>query len=258
MTSPPQIPVTPRPAATLLLLRDGVAGLEVLMIERHGKSSFGSGATVFPGGRVDTADHALARFCPPSPDQQQLLSKIAAIRETYEESGVLLGRRAGGGLLSAVDLAEFRRRHDELASFAGAVTAMELELATDLLHPVAHWITPEAEPKRFDTHFFAALAPAEQVAQEDGHEAVEAVWLAPQATIDASVEGKRYLMLPTYLILRQFAAYADARSALAEASRQRIETVMPVFEAVGDGFVIHLPPAMGYDKLDIPERYTRR
>ena len=256
--APQNPPAIPRPAATLLLLRDGETGLEILMIERHGKSGFASGATVFPGGRVDAGDHVLVPQCrgDAGPDEQAL--RIAAIRESYEESGVLLGRRAGApALLSAEELAEFRTRHDAIGNFTEAVTTAELELATDELVRVAHWITPEFEPKRFDTHFFAAVTPPEQIAQEDGHEAVEAVWLAPQAVLDAAERGERYLMLPTFVLLSQFAEYATAADALAAERLRTISTVMPQITQTAEGLYIRVPETLGRDPSTIPDRYLR-
>lgn len=256
--APPNPPAIPRPAATLLLLRDGETGLEILMIERHGKSGFASGATVFPGGRVDAGDHVLVPHCRGDAGPEEQALRIAAIRESYEESGVLLGRRPGAAaLLSAEELAEFRTRHDAIGNFAEAVTAAELELATDALVRVAHWITPEFEPKRFDTHFFAAVAPPEQIAQEDGHEAVEAVWLSPQAVLDAAERDERYLMLPTFVLLSQFAEYETAAAALAAERGRTISTVMPKITETADGLHIRVPETLGRDPSTIPERYLR-
>src|SRR5258706_13140517 len=150
-------PVIPRPAATLLLLRDGPVGLEVLMTARHEESGFAAGALVFPGGKVDPEDSTLRRFCPGSEalDDVALGFRIAAIRETFEECGILLARRRGASaLLSAAEFGELRRHHGEAGDaprFAALVAAAGLELAADVLVPFAHWITPVDRPKRFDT-----------------------------------------------------------------------------------------------------------
>src|SRR5260221_1090218 len=126
-------PVIPRPAATLLLLRDGAAGLEVLMTARHEEAGFAAGALVFPGGKVDPADAALAAYCRAAPglDAAALVLRIAAIRETFEECGILLAR-GGGTFLSAELLAALLDRHGAGdTGFAAFVAAAGLELATD-------------------------------------------------------------------------------------------------------------------------------
>ena len=257
-SAPANTPAIPRPAATLLLLRDGETGLEILMIERHGKSGFASGATVFPGGRVDATDESLAPFCAGGDQYENLPLRVAAIRESYEESGVLLARKNGApDLLSHEELLAFRSHHDTIGHFFGAVTAAELQLATDQLVRVAHWITPEFEPKRFDTHFFAAVAPSEQIAQEDGHEAVEAVWLRPQAVLEAAERDERYLMLPTYVLLRQFSDYPTAAAAIAGERGRAIATVMPKITQTADGLAIRVPESLGLDPSEIPDRYLK-
>jgi 8-oxo-dGTP pyrophosphatase MutT (NUDIX family) len=166
--STPGAPVVPRLSATLLLARDGAAGIEVLMVRRHDASSFAAGAVVFPGGVVNEEDgdarlcarwHGLDRLPPTLAP-----ACVAAIRETFEECGVLLARRAGGApIVGAVHAALVARHQTAVAAHAAAwldmIVAEDLELACADLVPFAHWITPEARPKRFDTHFFLARAP---------------------------------------------------------------------------------------------------
>jgi 8-oxo-dGTP pyrophosphatase MutT (NUDIX family) len=177
---------TARPAATLLLLRHGAAGIEVFMVVRHHAIDFGSGALVFPGGRVEETDHRLAERkadCPnPSGlDVATMAFRIAAIRETFEECGVLLARPCGS--LQLVDAATLERlEHQHRAalnagsmSFDEVLASEELLPAPDLLVHFAHWITPAEQPKRYDTQFFLAEAPVEQLAVHDGHEAVESI-----------------------------------------------------------------------------------
>src|SRR5258708_1990408 len=160
MSSATPKPVTPRLAATLLLLRDGSDGLEVLMISRHEEAGFAAGALVFPGGKVDPVDAALVAHCPAfGLDPAALVLRIAAIRETFEECGILLARNAGT-LLSAERLATLLARHVTTdAGFATLVAAAGLELATDDLVPYAHWITPADRPQPFATHFLLAPHP---------------------------------------------------------------------------------------------------
>src|SRR5690349_9670213 len=168
-------PVTPVPAATLLLVRDGASGLEVLMAARHEKSGFAAGALVFPGGKVDAADRVVAAQCRGLAGMPEAVAaaRVAAIRETWEESGVLLARRGeNGALLSQAELS--RLRGERGASFAALLQEPGLELAGDRLATFAHWITPADSPKRFDTLFFLAAFEGDQAPLHDGHEAVDA------------------------------------------------------------------------------------
>ncbi len=249
--APPPVtprPVIPRPAATLLLLRDGAAGLEVLMTARHEEAGFAAGALVFPGGKVDPIDAALAAYCPAAPDLDEaaLVLRIAAIRETFEECGILLARQ-GGTLLSADPLAALLDRHGASdAGFAALVAAAELELATDHLVPYAHWITPVDRPKRFDTHFFLAPAAPDQIAIHDGREAVEAVWMTPQAVLGGADAGRIKLVFATRMNLVKLARSATVAEAIAAAHSAPVVTVTPVIEKTGGGPFIHIPEAAGY------------
>ena len=169
----PAEPVPARPAATVLLVRDGAAGIEVFMVVRHREIEFAGGALVFPGGRVEEADGALAG------DDPLGAFRIAGIRETFEECGVLLARARGEGEMIRADrlLAVADRHHAALLrnarSLPEVLAAEELEPATDALAHWAHWVTPASRSKRFDTQFFLAAAPPDQLAVHDGLEWVE-------------------------------------------------------------------------------------
>src|SRR4051794_17042595 len=166
----------PRPASTILLLRDAAAGneIEVFMMVRHYEIDFNSGALVFPGGSVDKGDQEI--IARPELysggeglDASSLSFRIAAIRETFEESGILLARpRGSNSLVKARRAAEIEAVHraalcEGKTTFLNVITEHEMLLALDELVPYAHWITPEGMPKRFDTWFFLAAAPPEQV-----------------------------------------------------------------------------------------------
>jgi 8-oxo-dGTP pyrophosphatase MutT (NUDIX family) len=241
-------PAIPRPAATLLLLRDGIDGLEVLMTVRHEAAGFAAGALVFPGGKVDAADRALAACCPAGEalDESALILRIAAIRETFEECGILLAREAGG-LLSAEALAALLGRHGATAAgFAALAAAAGLQLATDHLVPFAHWITPVDQPRRFDTHFFLAPAVPGQIAAHDGREAVDAVWTTPAAVLAGAEAGRVKLVFATRMNLIKLARSDTVAGALAASRREAIVTVTPVIEKTDAGPFIHIPEAAGY------------
>lgn len=222
-------PAIPRPAATLLLLRDRPGGLEVLMVCRAREVDFASGALVFPGGRVEEADALLA------PGEDALGAfRIAAIREAWEECGILLGHPPAPPV------------HIQ-GPFGTALVERGLRPDHAALVPFAHWITPAHSPKRFDTHFFAALAPEDQEAVHDGREAVECVWIRPQEAVAAAAEGKRTLVFATRLNLLRLARHATAAEALEEARRTPIVTVTPQPEPDGaGGTLLRIPAGAGY------------
>jgi len=255
-------PATPRPSATVLLLRDGARGLEVLMVERHHQIDFVAGALVFPGGQVDAADAepALAARCAGvaglSTEERAL--RVAAIRETFEEAGVLLARGRGAReLVDANTLGGIEARHRAALhagqrSLAEIAEREDLELACDRLVPFAHWITPLFMPKRFDTWFFLVEAPPDQVALHDGHESVDSLWITPA---DADAErraGQRSIIFPTLLNLRRLGRAKSVAEAFAAARREPIVTVLPRVEKRGDVPTMILPADAGYDVVEAP------
>jgi 8-oxo-dGTP pyrophosphatase MutT (NUDIX family) len=248
----------PRPASTVLLLRDGVDGLEVLMVTRHQDMVFGSGAFVFPGGRVDTGDHAIAEqpdLCPDRSglDAAAMSFRVAAIRETFEECGILLARSRSsgslldGGALQAIEASQRAPLCQGEITFADVLAVEELVLATDLLVPFAHWITPIHVPKRFDTLFFAILAPADQLAMHDGAEATGSAWVRPSQVLAETEAGRRKLLFPTQLNLLKLSQYQSAEHALEEARRAPVVTVQPELVGTeGDTRVLRIPLEAGY------------
>ena len=178
-------PAEARAASTILLLRDGPTGLEVFMVVRHHEIDFASGALVFPGGRMEAADAELAREAmsfADGIDETARGLRIAAIREAFEECGVLLARPKGDGRIVPAERASAL---DRSAPFADLMAREGLAPAIDALVPFARWITPAFLPKRFDTHFFLALAPPGHALAHDGREAVNSVWIAPRAALRA-------------------------------------------------------------------------
>src|SRR5256714_14584610 len=215
-------PATPVAAATILIVRDGVAGLEVFMVKRHHQIDFVAGALVFPGGKVHAGDHQAelsdhADYPPDWPEEQRATA-VAAIREAFEESGILFAREESNGqLIGAEHLARLEAYRQQLEK--GQITLLELvrrerlRLACGLLVPFAPWGTPEHMPKRFDTHFFLAAAPEGHAGVHDGRESVDSVWIRPE---DAIANRKQWnVVFPTKLNLMKLAQATTVAEALA-------------------------------------------
>jgi len=258
-------PPNPIPAATVLLLRDGADGLEVFMVRRTPKMDFAAGALVFPGGKVDPPDQAplLRHRCGDlvDVDDYQLSLRVAAVRETFEECGVLLARAHGEkDLLPAARVSELEAKYrDALAKdeigIDAVITAENLDLACDLLVYYAHWITPVIRPKRFDTHFYLAPAPADQVAVHDGEESLDSLWTRPQAAIDAFVAGGYQVMFPTYCNLTKLDRSETVRDALDTARTAPVVTVLGQHRKLPDGSRrVIIPKAAGYGVTEVPDR----
>src|SRR3984957_6441627 len=210
--------VTARPAATIVLLRDGADGLGGFMVVRHHAIDFASGALVFPGGRVEEDDAALAgdtALCrnPSGLDVDAMAFRIAAIRETFEECGVLFARSdRGTALIDGAALLAGERQYrvpgaEGELSFAGILDAGHFLPAPDLLTHFAHWITPRNQPKRYDTHFFLAETPAEHLAVHDGEEAVDSLWITPRQALAEVVSRRFKLVFATQMNLMKLALY---------------------------------------------------
>ncbi len=243
------------PSATILLLRGDHSALEVFMVVRHHQIDFASGALVFPGGKVDPQDDdaALSAHCDGASDVAATRAiQIAAIREAYEECGVLLARPVGDEKLVAgtrlAKLEPFRDRiHSGEIRFLTFLEEQDLRLACDLLVPFAHWITPEMMPKRFDTHFFVAEAPSDQVALHDGHESVDSVWISPSAALTGAASGRYTVIFPTLRQIEKLGHATSPTDAIELARRGPVVTVTPWTEQRDDGAYLCIPAEAGYD-----------
>ncbi len=244
-----------RPAATIVLLRDGTDGLEVFMVVRHHAIDFASGALVFPGGRVEDNDVSLANECPfpPGPDTKLLPFRIAAIRETFEECGVLFARPVNSDrLIDEPTLSVVARAHrvalaEGKIKFGEVLTSGGLTIALDLLTHFAHWITPRNQPKRYDTHFFLAEAPAQHLAVHDGTESVDSLWITPRQVLTDTAAGRFKLVFATQMNLMKLAHYATAAEAIAAAGEAAVVTVLPeVTKIDGTRRVLRIPIEAGY------------
>jgi 8-oxo-dGTP pyrophosphatase MutT (NUDIX family) len=265
---PHRPPSPPRDAATVALLRDrpsriarhndsapeatatGPSGIEVFLVRRHRRSGFMADAHVFPGGKLDAtdADPALrARLRGRSPDDaaavlgesdadRALALFVAAIRETFEESGVLLA-----DIPKPPRLDEARRALASGVAFREVLDTLDVHLRLDLLVPQARWVTPAVEPRRFDTRFFIARAPAAQRASHDPRETTDALWLAPADAIARNASGELRLPPPTLRTLEWLARWPDVDAALAAAGSRPPPYVDPVFFEVDGVAALALP-----------------
>jgi 8-oxo-dGTP pyrophosphatase MutT (NUDIX family) len=256
-------PVIPQPAATVTLVRDAPRGLEVLMLQRSLDLAFMPGVHVFPGGALEPGDDSpeLHALCVGLDDagasrvlgveRGGLAYWIAAIREAFEEAGILLAYDVSGRFVSlegpaAERFHAHRRALDEGRSNIAALARREgLRLATDRLLYFGHWITPVGIPRRFDTRFFLAIAPEGQEARHDNREAIAHGWVRPQQALDLCVREALNMRIPTIKTLERFAACTTTAELLAEISSSRaVRTLLP--RITRDGRSV-LPGEPGYE-----------
>jgi 8-oxo-dGTP pyrophosphatase MutT (NUDIX family) len=255
---PTFVAAAPRDAATVALVRDAPRGMEVYLLRRVRGMAFAGGMHVFPGGSVDGADATAdigwagpsaadwaAAFSTSEPMARSLV--CAAVRETFEESGVLLAGSSADVLLADVSTDEWESERVALESRQHSLSELlarrGLMLRSDLLRPLAHWITPEIEPKRFDTRFFLARLPAGQVTRTAGTEADQRLWLRP---VDA-LEQDLTMLPPTRAVLTDLSAYDDVDTALA--ATRPITPVLPkLLVDDADNLVFLLPGDDGYPR----------
>lgn len=255
------------PAATILLLRDEPA-FEVLMVERHANIDFAGGALVFPGGRVDAGDHdpAWADHCDGfnAVPAEQRAGRIAAIREAFEETGVLLARRAGEAAYVTDDYVQsidnWRREVEQDDSkFLALARRKNLRLACDALQLFAHWIPPKGvHRRRYNTLFFAARTPPGRRAREDGNEATEAIWIAPKDALAARDQGSRKMIFPTSRNVELLSLSDSADAVFKFAAERKIAPVQPRIVERDGGRFLTIPDDMGYPITEEPLETTLR
>jgi len=253
-----------RPAATIVVLRDGVRGIEVLLSRRAERGDHNSGAWVFPGGIVERGDALAHAACDGLSDEDASrrlgLTKggldywVAAIRECFEESGLLFARGDSDALVDldgddAARLSPWRLALHRCEKTITELCASErLRLAVDRLVYLSHWLTPLGRPKRFDTRFFIAAAPAAQTAAHDGTELVEQLWIAPQEALARSASLK--LLTPTQKTLETIGRFANVAEAMAWASAPRdVALVMPRVGKGRDGMRPVMPDEPAWVEL---------
>lgn len=244
----PEHPAPARPAATVVLARNADAGMEVLLVRRNRSSGFVPGAWVFPGGRVDEADgqDALAertegltraaaadRLGLEEADPSLALAYyLAAIREAFEETGLLVGRTADGDAPPAaadhglVDAARAELLDDQLP-FQDALDRLGCTVAGDAIEYIAHWITPLVEPRRYDTRFFLAEVPAGSEAVIDPREMSAAQWLTPTQALERHRGGDLPMIFPTIRTLEALEGFEEVEEARAHFAGNRIPSILP-------------------------------
>jgi 8-oxo-dGTP pyrophosphatase MutT (NUDIX family) len=242
---PVSIPANPRPASTVVVLRDSPRGPEAFMVRRHEATAFMGGAHVFPGGRVDAADRdADVTWCdglveaehqlPALPPAEARAYHVAAARELFEEAGVLLARAANGRFVSIAGTEAHERFkayrtevHAAAASLRAIVQRERLRLALDALVLFAHWVTPPIDTRQFDTRFFLTRVPPEQTPAHDETETTHSVWLTPAAAIREAEAGAIVLPPPTWTTLRELERFETVDAALAWGRERRVERREP-------------------------------
>jgi 8-oxo-dGTP pyrophosphatase MutT (NUDIX family) len=253
MTSPQDPPLTPRPAATVMLIREGrgsSSGISVFLMRRHAAMEFAAGTVVFPGGGVDDRDrNAQIAWAGPPPSwwaqrfgiETELAEALvcAAARETFEECGVLFAGPAGDPAGIVGDASVYRESRlalaDRTLSFADFLQRENLVLRADLLRPWANWVTPEAErTRRYDTFFFVGALPEGQRADGENTESDLAGWMTPQAAIAEFEAGRCFLLPPTWTQLDSLAGRTVADVLAVE---RQIVTVQPNLEIDGDNWI---------------------
>lgn len=228
-------------AATVVMLRDAAAGLQVLLMRRHQASSVLGGVHVFPGGKLDAADQDAAwlpRLSQDSATLHQRLNEpelpsaraaglfVAAMREAFEECRVLLGRTQA----DAQETGALQQALRSGQSWHEAFQSRALQLRTDLLVPWSRWITPQQASvtnKRFDTRFFVTQVPDDQFAEHDNHEATEVVWITPREALTRYWDRDIELAPPQIMSLVHLSKHPNASSVLAEAQARRPPVVQP-------------------------------
>ena len=259
IADPPTVPITPVAAATIVLLRDAEAGLELLLMRRSPRSGFVPGAYVFPGGRVDKPDSLPALIAllenldrdsaekrlgqiqePPA-----IAYYIAALREAFEETGILIGVQTDGSApATAAEDSSVDEIRDSLMSgridFYEVVQKLGCRIAGDTIEYISHWITPELEPRRYDTRFFAAKVHPGATPIVDSREMTEALWISPRAALTRLDQGELPMVFPTIKTIESLSLYESADAALEGFGKQSVRSIMPTLVVTPTGIGLEI------------------
>lgn len=259
---PPGTPVPTRPAATIVLLRDGAEGPEVLLLRRTRSAGFVPGAYVFPGGRVDRddagpevvshldgldAEGAARRLELPTGDPPALAYYLAALREAFEETGILVGRDGNGAPPptaqedAAVDALRDDLMEDKV-TFAQVLERLGCRLDGSAVEYLAHWITPVPEPRRYDTRFFAAKVRAGAHAIIDPREMTDAVWITPADALRRNHEDTLPMVFPTIRTLEDLDGFPTVDAVLTDLGSRRIPAILPRLVVTPTGIGLEIDP----------------
>ena len=248
----PNQEANPIPSATIIMLREFNDELETFMVVRHHQIDFASGALVFPGGKIDRQDYGMDIYCQgiKKEDSFDPAYKVGAIREAFEESGILFAKiRGSNEIISSSKLKELshyrKALHSGKITFRDFLEKENLVLACDQLYQFAHWITPKMMPKRFDTEFFVARAP-DQIAKHDGDESVDSLWLSPNEALDGHTNGKFTIIFPTRVNIELLAESRSIEEAIEASLRDEVKAVLPWIEKREDGSYVVINKDAGY------------
>lgn len=250
-----------RDASTVMLVRDGADGLEVCMLQRNLNSDFVGGAYVFPGGAVDPEDASpeTAAVCRGRDDESAsalvgvasggLAFWVAAIRESFEEAGLLLASDGSGSTVSFEDPAVASRFaiHREAVDagqrrLSDVCVEESLSLTVGDMHYFSRWVTPLGAPRRYDTRFFVAAAPEAQVALHDDREVIGSLWITPRAALADHESGRMTMIFPTVRTMVALSRFDSAGAVLAHArAQQEVSVIVPMMREEGGGLRLYLP-----------------
>lgn len=236
------------PAATIILMHDGECGLEVLLLRRNQNAGFAPGAYVFPGGRVDpvdsevaildrmeglTAKRAALQLKLTGSQPPAIAYYVAAVREAFEESGILLAVRTDGSVPpTAAENEKVRTLRENLMAgrihFKDVLVEMDCRLTGNAMQYVAHWITPVSWPVRFDTRFFAAQLPSKRECAVDRREMTKGLWITPDNAVGLHETGSLPMILPTITMLKRLTAFDGTKDALAALAKEQVHPILPV------------------------------
>lgn len=265
MTDPLDAPSPAIAAATVVLLREAADGWELLLLERHGSTAFAGGAMVFPGGRVDPGDIAVARDPALASrfdalDPVDAAARVAAARETFEEAGVLLSTGPTAALATG-DRADWRARLNAgTVTYTAFLAATAQRLDATTLIPFSHWVPPQAAKiaRRFDTLFYLAVIPAGEAVTPDGHEAVTAHWTTAATAVARADAGEIGLVFPTRRNLERLAQYATVDALVTATAARAVTRIQPAIVERDGAMWLTIPTGCDYpvteERLDAVRR----
>lgn len=257
---PPEAPATPRPAATIVLMRDGVDGPELLLMRRNRNAGFVPGAYVFPGGRVDAADAgddavslvdgldgdgAADRLGLREGGTPAIAYYLAALREAFEETGILVGVTPDGSpppsAAQDAGVDEVRKAlMDDDLTFGQALDRLGCRISGTAIEYIAHWITPLPEPRRYDTRFFAAHVGVDTPPIIDPREMTDGIWIRPSAALDRCDSGSLPMVFPTIKTIEQLVDFGTVSEALASYRRAPVRTILPTLVVTPTGIGLEI------------------